>query len=105
MFFRELLHPLGLQDLIDSKQLAIDESTLPELKQRLSRISFSTFVSFVGSLEIIFKQLGNLLDCNNYLLKLANVLVLVLSISKKFLGHLKVGDYKDQPEEAVVEHT
>ena len=55
-------------------------------------MSFSHFINFIGSLEVIFKQLGTLLSCNDYLPKLAKVLICVLTLAKEFNGHLKTED-------------
>jgi len=55
-------------------------------------VSFSHFINFIGSLEVIFKQLGTLLSCNDYLPKLAKVLICVLTLAKEFNGHLKTED-------------
>jgi hypothetical protein len=46
--------------------------------------------NFLQSLEVIFKQLGNLLTMNKkYLTKLAKLLVITISLAKEFIGHLK----------------
>jgi len=87
LFFKELLEPLGLRNLI-SHDNTVTMST-DELKSRLSKVSFSVCISYISSLEVIFKQLGTLLSCNDFLSKLSTTLVLILSQAKHFLGHLK----------------
>lgn len=61
-------------------------------------MSFSQLLTFIASLEVIFKQLGNLLmHHKSFLTKLAKVLVLTISLAKDFLGHLKAS--KDESED------
>lgn len=87
LFFRELLEPLGLSDLISEEEGVIlsDE----EIRQRLVRVSFKQYTHFINTLEILFKQLGTLLTNQDFLGKLSRVLTLMLNLSKQFSGHLK----------------
>ena len=62
---------------------------------RLAKISFGQQLGFINSLEVIFKQLGSLLSCNDYLTKLAQILILILSLAKKFSGNLKESDEEE----------
>jgi Down-regulated in metastasis len=85
IFFRELLEPLGIEHVLDSA--AIDES---DVKLRLAQNSLGQLFNFIASLQVVFKQLGNLLAAHNQLLtKLAHVLVLTVTLGKQFMGHLK----------------
>ena len=96
LFFKELLEPLNLADLLDVG-VEIDRD---RVLSRLSTISFSQALSFICSLEVIFKQLGSLLSCNDYLIKLAQILVLVLSLAKRFTGNLKEGEEDGDAKDA-----
>ena len=76
MFFNELLSPINL---------SLEFGTVEEMRLQLSSVSFNTFLSFINSLEIVFKQLGTLLM--QYLPQLAKILVTgVLHMSKLFIG-------------------
>jgi len=73
----------------------LDES---DLMQRLAKNSFGQLFNFIMSLQVVFKQLGNLLAEHNQLLtKLAHVLVITVSLGKQFVGHLKAE--QDDPVE------
>ena len=84
LFFRELLEPLNLVDLIDDETIN-DE----QIKQRLIHISFNQYATYINTIEIIFKQLGTLMSHKDYLGKMSRVLTLMLNLSKQFNGHLK----------------
>lgn len=70
IFFKEVLEPLGLD---------IQDTDLDLIRSKLQLVSFSQFIQFVGSVEVIFNQLGSLLNRDQYLLQLSNVLLLMLS--------------------------
>ena len=91
IFFKELLEPLGLSDIIEHNR-SIDSE---QISVRLSKISFGQQLGFINSLDVIFKQLGSLLSCNDYLTKLAQILILILSLAKKFSGNLKESDEEE----------
>ena len=95
LFFRELLEPLNLADLLEVG-VQIDHD---QVLGRLAAISFGQFISFICSLEVIFKQLGSLLSCNDYLIKLAQILVLVLNLAKRFTGNLKESEEDGEAKE------
>ena len=84
LFFKELLEPLELGDMISNEAFG-DE----EIKQRLIRVSFKQYTNFINTLEILFKQLGTLLTNEDFLGKLSRVLTMMLSLSKQFSGHLR----------------
>jgi hypothetical protein len=87
MFFVELLEPLGISHLLDFE---ITPEIETQIKRNLAQVSLSVLLNFIASLEVIFKQLGNLLiQHKHYLIKLAKVLVIAISIAKEFVGHLK----------------
>ena len=50
LFFRELLEPLNLVELAGESELT-DE----EIRERLARVSFNQYASFINTVEIIFK--------------------------------------------------
>ena len=87
LFFRELLEPLNLSDLIDDD--AQSSMTNDEIKKRLVNVSFNQYVSFINTVEVIFKQLGTLISHKDFLGKLSTVLTLMLNLSKQFNGHLR----------------
>jgi len=95
LFFDELLEPLGIKTLLDDDVIREDL-----IKQKLAFVSFSQLLTFIASLEVIFKQLGNLLMYHkHFLTKLAKVLVLTISLAKDFLGHLKGSHDESEDEE------
>ena len=51
IFFKELLEPLGLSDILES-DASIDSA---QISARLAQISFNQQLGFISSLEIIFK--------------------------------------------------
>lgn len=53
IFFKEVLEPLGLD---------IQDTDLDLIRSKLQLVSFSQFIQFVGSVEVIFNQLGSLLN-------------------------------------------
>jgi hypothetical protein len=59
-------------------------------------------VNFIGSFEIILKQMGGLLARNGYLEKVTFVFVQVLSLTKLFIRYLKlsIADEKNVKEES-----
>lgn len=84
LFFRELLEPLNLVELAEEGSLSNEE-----IRARLSRVSFNQYANFINTVEIIFKQLGTLLSTHDFLNKLSRVLTMMLSLSKRFNGHMK----------------
>ncbi len=99
LFFNELLSPLDLK--IDDNFTKISD-----LKEKLSQASFNAYQNFIGSLEIILKQMGGLLARNGYLEKIATVFVQVLSLAKAFIKHLKLSiadDKNDKDSESELE--
>jgi len=56
----------------------------------LSQASFNSYLNFIGSFEIILKQMGGLLARNGYLEKVTFVFVQILSLTKLFIRHLKL---------------
>jgi hypothetical protein len=83
IFFKEVLEPLGL---------TIKDVDIDHIRAKLQLVSFSQFIQFVGSVEVIFNQLGSLLNRDQYLLSLTNILILMLSQAKRFLGNMKEVD-------------
>ena len=78
LVFAELLAPLGLK--LNSDQ---------NIEVELRRVSFSKCIQFIAYSEVIFKQLGTLLQNGNYLQTLSQILVLMLAQAKHFLGSLQ----------------
>lgn len=76
LFFQELLEPLGLN---------INEK---DVRAKLQDVSFGQFIQFIAYVEVIFKQVGSLLNKGTYLVNLTNMLMMMLSQAKVFLGHL-----------------
>lgn len=88
MFFTELLEPLGLGFVLDIDEIEVAQESL--IRRKLAQVSLNALQNFLQSLEVIFKQLGNLLTLDKkYLSKLAKVLVITISLAKEFIGHLK----------------
>ena len=58
LFFKELLEPLELGDLITNDT----EMSNEEIRNRLVKVSFSQYANFITTIEVIFKQLGTLLS-------------------------------------------
>jgi hypothetical protein len=88
MFFIELLEPLGLGFVLDIDDIEVAQESL--IRRKLAEVSLNALQNFLQSLEVIFKQLGNLLTLDKkYLSKLAKVLVITISLAKEFIGHLK----------------
>ena len=88
MFFIELLEPLGLGFVLDIDDIEVAQESL--IRRKLAQVSLNALQNFLQSLEVIFKQLGNLLTLDKkYLSKLAKVLVITISLAKEFIGHLK----------------
>lgn len=86
LFFKELLEPLGLSDLVTDEKASVSDN---EIRLRLVCVSFKQYTHFINTLEILFKQLGTLLMNQDFLGKLSRVLTLMLNLSKQFSGHLK----------------
>ena len=94
LFFRELLEPLNLSDLIEDENMSNEE-----IKKRLVQVSFNQYIAFISTIDVIFKQLGTLMSHQDFLGKLSRVLILMLNLSKQFSGHLK--DQKETEGETV----
>jgi hypothetical protein len=99
LFFNELFQNFDLT--IDDPCL-VDTTSSGLLRDKLSQASFNSYVNFIGSYEIILKQMGGLLARNGYLEKVTFVFVQVLSLTKLFIRHLKlsIADEKNVKEES-----
>ena len=99
LFFNELFHNF---DLTIDEFCLIDTTSSGLLRDKLSQASFNSYVNFIGSFEIILKQMGGLLARNGYLEKVTFVFVQVLSLTKLFIRHLKlsIADEKNVNEES-----
>jgi hypothetical protein len=96
MFFSELLEPLGLGFVLEIDDIEVKHESV--IRRKLAQVSLNALQNFLNSLEVIFKQLGNLLTLNKkYLSKLAKVLVITISLAKEFIGHLKADN--EEPTE------
>ncbi len=84
LFFNEILSVFNLE--IESS--VFDDKN--ELQNRLAHVSFSGYLSFISSFSVMIKQMGNVLSANQYLEKITNVFIQVLSMSKLFIKHLKL---------------
>ena len=79
MFFNELLEPVNL---------SLECTDTTDIQNRLSLISFNSFVTFINSLEVVFKQVGTLLIRN--LPILAKIIVQgIIRLSKMFMKSVK----------------
>lgn len=87
LFFNELLSPF---DLTIDDPLLSSVGMMSKLTHKLSQASFSGYLNFIGSLQIIIKTMGSLLIGNGYLDRVAVVFVQVLSLTKRFIKHLKL---------------
>ena len=87
LFFNELFNNFDLN--IDDDCL-INTSEINDLRKKLSSASFNSYLNFIGSFEIILKQMGGLLGRNGYLDKVTFVFVQILSLTKLFIRHLKL---------------
>ena len=98
LFFNELLSTFDIE--IDDELLIQDqplnESDLNRLRERLSQASFSNFLNFIGSFSVIIKQMGSLLVSNGYLQRITMVFVQILSLTKRFIKHLKLSIAEDK---------
>ena len=77
LFFKELLEPFDLAELIETNSMSNEE-----IRQRLVKVSFNQYANFISTLQILFKQLGTLLQNQEFLEKLSRVLTLMLNLSK-----------------------
>lgn len=75
IFFAEVLAPLNLPQQTPTEE---------QVRKCLQKVSFGTFVTFVGTLEVIFTQLGTLLikAGQGYLKLFTQILVLMLAQAK-----------------------
>jgi hypothetical protein len=79
VFFDELLRPINLK-LVDND--------IDQIRQSVSSVSFNTLLSFINSLEVVFKQMGTLLI--DHLPGLSQILVEgILHLTKLFIERFK----------------
>ncbi len=89
IFFNELLQPLNIKVSEDFTQI----------ETKVAQVSFSNFLNFIGSLSVIIKSMGSLL--NSYLPKITRVLVEVMKLTKLFIKQLKLTMIEEKDEENI----
>ena len=80
IFFTQLLEPLGL---------TAEHAGIEKVREKLTLVSFNTFLRFIGTVEVVFAQCGSLLNKDCYLRYLSEILVLILSQARRFANCLK----------------
>jgi hypothetical protein len=87
LFFNELLEHF---DLTITDPCLANTKSPSVMRAKLSQGSFSGYLNFISSLEIILRQMGGLLAANGYLERVTFVFTQVLSLTKLFVKHLKL---------------
>ncbi|TNV87999.1 hypothetical protein FGO68_gene14880 [Halteria grandinella] len=100
VFMDEMLFSIGIQ-------IAEEIPSQEELRERLSCASFSGYLNFIGSVEVIIKQMGSQLVTNGYLNRLAAIFTEILFLTKVFTKHLKLSlaEQKSVFDEPLIKET
>lgn len=89
--------PLFFDELLDPVNLSLDCLDVNEIQESLSSVSFNGYLTFINSLEVVFKQVGTLLM--GHLPILAKIIVEgAVRLAKMFMKQVKSAQADDAEE-------